>query len=157
MASFVVLEPSGDRSAADIRFVRDGFAWLGLLLPFFWLLWHRLWIEALLFLAASIGLAMLVEFAGLGVVAPFLSLILALNVGIEGATLRIWAATRRGWREWGVVEADTLEDAEARYFAERGDAAEPERRAQRAEPSRPARPGLSGEPALGLLDYPARG
>ena len=132
MASFVVLEPSGDRSAADMRFVRDGFAWLGLLLPFFWLLWHRLWIEALLFLAASIGLALLVEFAGLGVVAPFLSLILALYVGIEGATLRVWAATRRGWREWGVVEADTLEDAESRYVAERGDAAEPERRAQRA-------------------------
>lgn len=157
MASFVVLEPSGDRPAADIAFVRDGFAWLGLLLPFFWLLWHRLWIEALLFLAASIGLALLVEFAGLGAVAPFLSLILALYVGVEGATLRVWAATRRGWREWGVVEADTLEDAEARYFAERGDAAEPERIVQRAEPSRTVRPGVSGEPALGLLDYPARG
>lgn len=157
MASFVVLEPSGDRPAADIAFVRDGFAWLGLLLPFFWLLWHRLWIEALLFLAASIGLAMLVEFGGLGVVAPFLSLILALYVGVEGATLRVWAATRRGWRAWGVVEADTLEDAEARYFAERGDAAGPERSVQRAEPSRTVRPGVSGEPALGLLDYPARG
>ncbi|PSM19314.1 MULTISPECIES: DUF2628 domain-containing protein [Nitratireductor] len=157
MASFVVLEPPGERPADDMIFVRDGFAWLGLLLPFFWLLWHRLWIEALLFLAASIGLAMLVEFAGLGVVAPFLSLILALYVGIEGATLRVWAATRRGWREWGVVEADTGEDAEARYVAERGETPVADRIAPRAAAPGAARTSASGEPALGLFDYPARG
>ena len=32
----------------DLAFVRDGFSFLAFLLPPLWLLWHRLWIEAVL-------------------------------------------------------------------------------------------------------------
>ena len=42
------------RDAADAAFIRDGFSFLAFLLPPLWLLWHRLWIEAALALAALV-------------------------------------------------------------------------------------------------------
>ena len=47
MATYVVMEPPGRSEKVDATaFIRDGFTWLGLLVPPLWLAWHRLWIEA---------------------------------------------------------------------------------------------------------------
>ena len=73
MAIYVVMEPPAATEAEAIEravLVRDGFAVLAFLVPPLWLFWHRLWIEALLALAASIALATLGEQAGLGFSAP---------------------------------------------------------------------------------------
>ncbi len=119
MAIYVVMEPPGRSEKADATtFVRDGFSWLGFLVPPLWLLWHRLWIEAALAFVVMGVLSMLGERLGLGLTGSLLSLLVSLYVGLEGQGLRIAALRRRGWREWGVVEADGLDDADMRYALE---------------------------------------
>ena len=121
MASYVVMKRTpgaGDSDAENVAFIRDGFALIAFFLPVLWLLWHRLWIEAALALALTVGLAALGNVSGFGAVAPAFSLLVSLYAGLEGAALRIAAMRRRGWSEVGVVEADSRDDAETRWFLE---------------------------------------
>lgn len=155
MAAYVVMErPEGGRQSAV--FVRDRFTFVGFLLPFVWLLWHRLWIDAALALGAVLLLAAAESSSTMFVVAgPLLSILVSIYVGLEGAALRVAALRRRGFVERGVVEADSLQDAEIRYFA--GADASPAETSADAVVIAPAanasRPPVAG-PALGLLSYP---
>jgi hypothetical protein len=160
MASFVVMEPPGRAAEEKAVIVRDGFHILAFLLPAIWLLVHRLWLETLVVVLAGFVIGLLGAWWGSGT-ASLASLMLALFVGLEGSALRLAALRRRGWREWGVVEAGDARDAEIRYLADIGpghvvrdtasDAVPPApvMTAQRATPTR------SG-PALGMLGYPGR-
>ena len=159
MAIFVVMEPPAANAAEAAEravLVRDGFAFLGFLVPPLWLLWHRLWIEAALAFAVGVGLTALGETAGLGFTGAALSLLVSIFVGLEGAALRVNALRRRGWREWGVVEASDAGEAEIRYLA----GEEPEQAIQPAvrhsTSMRPAPSGLASCPVLGLFEYPGR-
>lgn len=160
MAIYVIMEPtrqSAERSAQDTVFIRDGFAFLAFLVPFVWLLWYRLWIEAALALGAALLLAALGEYGGVGPVAPLLSFLVSVYVGLEGAALRINALRRRGWREAGVVEADSVADAETRHFAEQG--VEPRQASERPAGAVPASPLPALRPAhpsaaIGLFPNP---
>lgn len=166
MASYVVMEPplgTADDRAAGARLVRDGFAFFAFVLPFFWFLFHRMWIEAGIALALIFVLGFLDEWIGLPGAATLLTLALSLFAGLEARNLRKAALARRGWREWGVVEARNGEEAELRYLAEAGldEAQEPATKFTPAEaPARtsvPAMPARSaGGPALGMFDYPGR-
>ena len=154
MAVYVVMEPP---KRGDAVLVRDGFHLFGFLTPPIWLLWHRLWIEAIVAFAVAMVLAAVGEVAGRGFAGTLLSLLVSVYVGIEGAALRIAALRRRGWREWGVVEADSFDDAEARYLSdaerlERDEPREPNLPAPRPQPVPARRPG----PALGLFSYPGK-
>jgi hypothetical protein len=156
MASFVVMEPPPALADRDAILVRDGFHVLAFLVPFVWLLWHRLWIEAAIAFALMLALSALGTVAGLGNAAPVLSFLVSIYVGLEGPALRIAAWRRRGWDEWGVVEADDAADGELRYVAEA--AAEPDisapppRQASWRATSGTVRP--SGDTAQGLFNYP---
>ncbi|RUU29191.1 DUF2628 domain-containing protein [Mesorhizobium sp. M6A.T.Ce.TU.016.01.1.1] len=157
MAIYVVMEPPGRGEKSDMTaFVRDGFSWLGFLVPPLWLLWHRLWIEAALAFVAQALLSMLAEGLSLGLAGPLLSLLVSLYVGLEGQALRIAALRRRGWHEWGVVEADRLDDADTRYVLEAEAHSDEQAPAQRIVPdavhARPAHMGI----ALGLNHTPGR-
>ncbi len=161
MARYVVMEPVdalGDEAAA--RIVRDGFSFVAFIVPPLWLVWHGLWLEAILAFAAMLGVTAFGEATGLVFAASILSLLLALYFGLEGAALRLAALRRRGWGEWGAVEADSAADAEIRYVAAvagiTGAGVEPEAPAMSAQPApRTGRP-LPAGPALGLLAYPGR-
>jgi hypothetical protein len=119
MAIYVAMEPPSRGGTTDATtLVRDGFSWLGFLVPPLWLAWHRLWIEAALAFVAMAVLSMLAEKLSLGLAGSLLSLLVSLYVGLEGQGLRIAALRRRGWHEWGVVEADSLDDADMRYVLE---------------------------------------
>jgi len=154
MAAYVVMErPEGGRESAV--FVRDRFTLVGFLLPFVWLLWHRLWIEAALALAAVLALAA-AEASGaiFSAAGPLLSLLLSIYVGLEGSALRMAALRRRGFVERVVVEAVSLADAEIRYFAgESVPFAETPNAVAIAPSPNAARLPAAG-PALGLLAYP---
>ena len=160
MASWIVMEPAGSGragNATDAAFVRDGFSFLAFLVPPLWLLAHRLWIEAILAIAALVLAAVLTQLSGF-TAAVLLWLLVSAFVGLEGNALRIAALRRRGWQEWGVVEAANLDDADAHYAVETVDA---EAAADQfsALPSPPsansgARP-VAGDP-VGLLLNPGR-
>ena len=158
MASFVVMEPPV-RGERDAVIVRDGFHVFAFLIPFVWLLVHRLWIEALIAAVVALGLGFAGSYAGF-TAAPALSLLVSLYVGLEGASLKLAALRRRGWREWGVVEADNRTDAETRYIAEAyADQAVDEHPAPPpvlASASQPRQTVPVTGPALGLFSYPGR-
>ena len=155
MASFVVMEAPAGRN--DAAYVRDGFHFFAFLVPPLWLAWHRLWIEALVALAAMAVLGALGTVSGFAEASPLLSLLVSIYVGLEAPALRIAALRRRGWREWGVVDADDWHDAELKHLAGADGDAE-DSVSTTSEPPAPAyayppRPAPSG-PALGLFSYP---
>lgn len=165
MAIHVVMEPPAASEAdATLRavLVRDRFTLLAFLAPLIWLLWHRLWIEALLVLAATVALVAFGEWLGSGFAGGALALLISLYVGLEGQAMRIAAMRRRGWREWGVVESANAAEAEIRYLAAAAETAPAAAERKLAVPVPPRTyttgtytMGASG-PALGMLGYPGR-
>jgi hypothetical protein len=157
MASYVVMEPPGrSEKVHATALVRDAFSWLGFLMPPVWLAWHRLWIEAGLALVAMALLSLLGEKLGLGFLGSLPVFLVALYVGLEGQGLRIAALRRRSWHEWGVVEADTVDDADTRYVLEAEAFADEGMPTQRIIPdaalARPVQMGM----VLGLTHTPGK-
>lgn len=161
MASFLAMVPPeggpvGNSSRGGEEravFVRDGFAWLGFVFPVFWLLWHRLWVEAAVVFALMLGIGTLGEAFGAPGAAVLVSLLVQFGVGLEGQNWRAAKLRRQGFREAGAIEAQDLDEAEMRFFAGR---AEPEPAPVMAAPAaRPfGRPLPGAAPApLGLLGY----
>ena len=152
MAGYIVLTPELDQRPDAAVLVRDGFHVMAFLLPVIWLLWHRLWIEALIAFAAAAVLSTLAGLAGFGAASPAWSLLVSIFFGLEAAHLRVLAMRRRGWRQWGVIEADSLRSAETRLVVEMADAL-----TKRAVPF-PARPATITQagtvPSFGMFDYP---
>jgi len=98
-------------------FIRDGFYWWAFLLAPFWMLWRRLWLVLLGYVAVSVALQMALRLVGAP--RPILTLvtvIVSLLIGLEAATLRRFTLGRRGWSNVGIVSGVDLEDAERRFF-----------------------------------------
>lgn len=160
MASYVVMEPPA-RGSEDAVIVRDGFHIFAFILPVVWLLVHRLWIEALAVFAATLVIAAVGSYFATGTVATVASLALGVVVGLEGAALQLAALRRKGWRDWGVVEAERAIDAEIRYLTEVGTmeddvARQPVNFHDNSAPGARRDQPVAG-PALGLLAYPVKG
>jgi Protein of unknown function (DUF2628) len=130
-------------------FVRDGFhVWAFLLAPL-WLLAYRLWLALAGYVVISALLGGLFYLLGAPDWLKFLaSLLLALLIGFEAASLRRWTLTRRGWRMLGFVIGDDEEGAERRFFAEWTQRAAP----PSAPPLRRGPP--SGTDVIGLFPEP---
>ena len=123
MPTFTVHAPppkKGEAASAPERFVfvRDGFhVWAFVLAPF-WLLAHRLWLALLGYLVVSFALALALALLGVSVRAQWpASLLVALLVGFEAATLWRWTLERRGWKTLGFVVGEDREIAERRFYA----------------------------------------
>jgi hypothetical protein len=87
----------------------------------------------------------------------FAALMLALAIGHEASTLKLAAMRRRGWREWGVVEADNAQDAETRYLDEAVADEEPATFVTTPAPQTGRVVTTPSGPVLGMLGYPGRG
>jgi hypothetical protein len=101
-------------------FVKDGFSWPALLIPFFWLIWHRMWWALAGYVIAVACLA------GIGYAAGFpeslgtwLGLLVNFYMGLEGNNLRRKVLSRRGYQEVADVAANDGEEAALRLFADR--------------------------------------
>ena len=156
MASFVAMERRADDGGRDVEFVRDGFHVLAFLLPLFWFLFHRMWIEAAITLALIVALAVLTAWAGYPAHWP-LSLLVSVFAGLEAPALRLAAMRRAGWSDRGVIEADDNFGAEARYAEMAGD--EPEESISAGEArftttETTHAPRAAPGPALGLFSSP---
>jgi hypothetical protein len=127
MATYAVFEPPlKDQSAGltDVlshaerfKFVRDGFSWLAFLFAPFWMLFNRLWLALVFYLLLMA--VIVIGATRLGIVAgavTLTSLVLALLIGFEAATLRRRKLLYWRWRDRGVVVADGRDSAEQRFF-----------------------------------------
>ena len=156
-SSWIVLEaPPGATVAPgeELVFLRDGFSLLAFLFPPLWLLWQRLWIEAVVTFAVLVAAAGIDQLSGLTVSLP-VQLVIAIFVGCEGNGFRIARRRRRGWNEVAVIDAANGHDAETRYIeAEDTD----EELGSDRQPIVPALTGPSPvvRPSVGLLLNPGR-
>ena len=131
------------------RFVRDGFHFWAFLLAPLWLLVHRLWLVLLLYIvttgAINVGLFLIDAPAAVRFLS---SLIVALILGFEAATLERWTLARRKWKTLGFVIGEDHESAERRFFSEwatRASAPPPLPAVQNAAPMRaPVNPDVIG-------------
>jgi hypothetical protein len=100
-------------------FVRDGFYFWAFLLAPLWLLMHRLWLALVGYFVVAGALAVLLTLTGTpAAVKTIASLMIALLVGFEAASLWRWTLARRKWQTLGFVVGEDAEMAERRFYAE---------------------------------------
>jgi hypothetical protein len=110
-------DPSSREDTDKFVFLRDGFHFWAMLLGPLWLIWHRLWLVLLGYIA--VGAVTGVSLALLGAPASvrmLVFLLIAILMGLEAASLRRWSYSRGKWRQNDFVVADDGEAAERRFF-----------------------------------------
>ncbi len=122
MSTYAVYEPG--KPPADLAerverlaFVKEGFSWPAFFVPFFWLIYHRMWIELALLLAVLIALPLVLGIDQRGeALVGWASFAVSLLFAFEANDLRTAALERRGYTLAGVVTGDSRDDAEAAFF-----------------------------------------
>lgn len=114
------LQQDRAEDGSNVVFVKDGFSWPALIIPFFWMLWHRLWLPLLVYLGA-VALIILAGylFSWPDNVTGGISLLANLFVGLEGNNFRRRALAKRGFDEVADIVAENGEEASYRFFATR--------------------------------------
>jgi len=122
MPAFAVFEPPARAGRAPNHtdrfvFLRERFSWAAFLFGPLWMIWRRLWLVLIIYLAVLGLIAFGLQGLGIDSQAHItVYFLVRLLVGMEAATLRRWTLLRRGWRDRGIVVADDLEMAERRFF-----------------------------------------
>lgn len=154
MADWVILEPPADTKRDDPVFVRDNFRWVALIAPPLWLLWYRLWPEALVVTAILFAINGLAASGAAPPAIGFLSTLVSLLVALEGPAMRVASLRRRGYTETAALSANNLDEAELRY-GEGLDDGEFAGGPWEPPPIPTGNARLRGQgPALGLFSYP---
>jgi len=118
MATWLAYQPPEDTTDAAAQktvFIKDGVSLGALAIPALWLLFRRMWLVFLAWLAVSIAIALLIP--TLGPVVAVLSTLFTIGFALEANTLRGWTLERKGYRLVGIIDADTRDDAELRHFS----------------------------------------
>lgn len=104
--------------AEKVVFVKEGFNWVALIVPAFWLLFQRMWLELLVLLVLVTGLQWVLgpEEAGQRV-AGLITLGLTVLFAFEANDLRGWALRRRGYRFAAVATGRDRDEAERSFFS----------------------------------------
>lgn len=98
-------------------FVKEGFAWLALITPFLWLLFHRLWWALLGFVIVGVLIAMIPALlTGDPSAGQYPSLLINVIMGFIANDLRRWTLDRNGFVHVATVQGPSREAAEFRYF-----------------------------------------
>lgn len=163
MTVYSVYEPGGElpnltERADRVAFVKEGFAWLALFVPVLWLIYHRMWIELILFLAIftvlpwAFGLDRQTE-----ALFGWISLALVALFAFEANDLRSAALERRGYRLAGVTMGRDRMEAELAFFRnwlprQEREARMPERHGRPNQTTGPV--GGGDEEVIGLFPRP---
>jgi hypothetical protein len=122
VTAYYVYEPASEAPNVAARadaldFVKDGISWAALIVPAFWLIYHRMWIELLVYLAAygALGWAMTYSQNGSDFLA-WIGIALTFLFAFEANDLRRYALERKGYRQLGVAMGRSRESAELSFF-----------------------------------------
>jgi hypothetical protein len=158
MATFTVHQPPprrNEETASPVRFafVRDGFYFWAFLLGPVWMLYHRLWLVLLMYLAGTTAIQIVLWTLGVsGLVKFTVAVLIAVLVGFEAGSLRRWSLRR--WTNRGIVVAYNREAAEHRFF-DRWSGSLPPAYAPTVPPAPPsARRRTSDQDIIGLFPEP---
>jgi Protein of unknown function (DUF2628) len=112
-----VTNGAGIAATDKFAFVRDGFHFWAALLGPVWLVWHRLWLALIAWIAVAVAIDFGIARLGASGTAIFLAnLLIALLMGFEASSIRRWTLSRRNWRQLDIVVARNKETAERRFF-----------------------------------------
>jgi uncharacterized protein DUF2628 len=103
--------------ADRLAFVKEGFSWVALIVPLVWLLYHRMWIEFVVFLLVYVGLQ--IAFGGDAqgqALVTWASLAISVLFAFEANDLRTASLERRGYRLLDVTSGRDRADAERAFF-----------------------------------------
>lgn len=125
MTVYTVLapEPRGGAEAPDPMsyvFVKEGFAWPALFFAGLWMIYRRMWLALVAYVALAVAAGFMGRQVGGGL--PGLFILLAhFWFALEANELRRWTLKRRGYRLVGVAEGRGQEEAEIRFFTAQED------------------------------------
>jgi hypothetical protein len=108
-------DPDPASEAERMVFVKDGFSLAALLVPFLWLLWNRMWLPLLAYIAYLIGLS-LVELQFGQVVSTIIAAGCGILLALEANNLRRWSLGAKGWRIVGEAIGRNRDEAEFLFF-----------------------------------------
>ncbi|AVA19740.1 DUF2628 domain-containing protein [Rhizobium sp. LEGMi198b] len=156
MASYLILTPPGgpDKNQVSTRFIRDGFSWTAFLFPTLWMLFHRLWLQAIAaFLLQGIALELIrrPEFFAAGI-----AILLGVHVlaALEGNHAAYRSLVAGGWKTEDLVSAPNLATAEEIHFTTTEPKAEENIRSNDWDiPTSPNNSPSRGGPSFGLPGY----
>lgn len=105
------------RRADDIVFIKEGFSWWAFVAPLPWLLYQRLWLEAVAYVVVAILLAAAVMATPGGQMSTqIVFLLLNILIGFEANDLRRWAMERNGRNLVAMVVGRSFDECERRFF-----------------------------------------
>ncbi|WP_417667875.1 DUF2628 domain-containing protein [Roseibium sp.] len=122
MSTYYVMAPpdlrdpvASPHEADRLVFIPDRFSWGAFVITIVWLLWNRMWLVLLGYLAATLTLELAAAFAG-GIAPAIAALAVSVLFGFEGNGLRRWTLERKGWRLMGLACGADQTEAELRFF-----------------------------------------
>lgn len=172
MVTYTVHERGGEETdiaarAEKIVFIKEGFAWLALVFPLVWLLYHRLWIVLAGFVVIITLLEVGVMSLGLNeAVAVFTTLALSAIFALQANDLRRWSLERKGFALADLVSAVDRSECERKFFSRwlahegAGSDPAPQMSAKSPKPEtafqdKPSKAG-TGDDVIGLFPEPGR-
>lgn len=103
--------------AEQIVFIKEGFSWPALFIPFLWFIYHRMWLVLTGYAVAMVGLGVLSSVLEFGsAIDTGLSILIQVVLAAEANDLRRWTLTRARYEFVDVVQGPNLYDAETAYF-----------------------------------------
>jgi hypothetical protein len=103
--------------AERLAFVKEGFSWPAFFVPFFWLIYHRMWLELVLLLAVLIAIPVVFGLDQRGeALIGWASFAISLLFAFEANDLRTAALERRGYQLAGVTSGNSRDAAELSFL-----------------------------------------
>ncbi|WP_068311226.1 DUF2628 domain-containing protein [Polycladidibacter hongkongensis] len=156
MTTYLALMPKSASNAQPsvldmerAHFVKDRFTWLAFFFPIIWLLFHRMWLVFLGYIAAIAVLILLTPYTS-EYTSGALSFVFSLVFAFEAGALRNWTLQRKGFVLRDVINASSRAEAEQRFFDKLSGAAPEEPTG--APQDRPAMPPLQSG-GSGVVGY----
>lgn len=117
MRIFTFYQKPGETSWESVIAVPERFSIAAFLFGFFWALYRRLWLIAIMILGAQLALPGAVEMLGLDPALGSVALLaFAFYVGCSANDWRREKFERLGYKMVGIAAGRTLEEAERRFF-----------------------------------------
>ncbi len=102
----------------QLVFIKEGFSWLALLFPVFWLIFHRMWLVLIGFIVVFFAVQWGLLTLGLSEDAVgIMTSLLLVGFAFEANTFKRWTLGRSGYKMIAAVTGKSLGDCELKFFS----------------------------------------
>ncbi len=105
------------RRGEEATFIKEGISWPALFIQVFWLVYHRLWIASLVYIAVFALFLTAFNWLEMGILGPLALTALMILFALEANDIRRYFLSLKSHLNVGVSGGRTQGDAERRFFA----------------------------------------